>query len=257
MENTGFRNQSFSGMIQRFRVRRGLLFGVLIVAALIAFEIFNYTTTDYALSDLLGELRFLGVRWATILAIAFCGIDFAGIARLFTPEEGADEPTEVWYLFGAWMLAATMNAMLTWWGVAIAVTNHQALNSEVIDRAILVRVVPIFVAIMVWLIRVLIIGTFSVAGDRLFSQANRRKSVADRVSVRQRVMDEIPAARSQPPLRRPSPAPVPAATGFRSSGKPLRNSESPSRQETGHNYPEPTYHPVSMAPKSGDNYTRR
>jgi hypothetical protein len=33
----------------------------------------------------------------------------------------------------------------------------------------LTQVVPVFVAVMVWLIRVLIIGTFSVAGDRLFS----------------------------------------------------------------------------------------
>ena len=65
------------------------------------------------------------MRWATILAIAFCGIDFAGIARLFTPEQGADEPKEVWYLFGAWLLAATMNAMLTWWGVAIAILSHE------------------------------------------------------------------------------------------------------------------------------------
>ena len=84
----------------RFRIRRGLVFGTLIITALIAFETFNYSTTDYALSDLLGNLRFAGVRWATILAIAFCGIDFAGIARLITPEEGSHEPTEVWYLFG-------------------------------------------------------------------------------------------------------------------------------------------------------------
>jgi phage FluMu gp28-like protein len=45
--------------------------------------------------------------------LTFCGIDFAGIARLFTPEQGRDEPAEVWYLFGAWILAAAMNATLT------------------------------------------------------------------------------------------------------------------------------------------------
>ena len=31
------------------------------------------------------------------------------------------------------------------------------------------KIVPVFVAVMVWLIRVLIIGTFSLAGDRLFT----------------------------------------------------------------------------------------
>ncbi len=97
------------------RIRPGLAFGLMISAALIAFEMFNYSTTDYALKDLLGNLKFLGIPWATILAIAFCGIDFAGIARLFTPEQGANEPREVWYLLGAWLLGATMNAILTWW----------------------------------------------------------------------------------------------------------------------------------------------
>src|SRR5512135_1576493 len=87
---------------------RGFLFGTLILGALLAFEIFNYSTTDFALTDLLGNLRFLDVRWATILALAFCGIDFAGIARLFTPEGGKGEMREVWYLFGAWLLAASM-----------------------------------------------------------------------------------------------------------------------------------------------------
>ena len=160
----------------KLHIRRGLLFGILIVSALIAFEIFNYSTTDFALSDLLGDLKFMGVRWATILSFAFCGIDFAGIARLFTPEQGSNEPHEVWYLFGAWMLAATMNAMLTWWGVSIAILNHQTLGNSIVARDTLLSIVPVFVAVMVWLIRVLIIGTISVAGDRLFSQAERRTS---------------------------------------------------------------------------------
>ncbi|NIW43973.1 MAG: hypothetical protein GWN30_04145, partial [Gammaproteobacteria bacterium] len=87
--------------LNRITFRRGLAFGIIIISALLAFEIFNYSTTEFALSDLLGDLEFAGIAWATILALAFCGIDFAGIARLFTPEQGADEPNEVWYLFGA------------------------------------------------------------------------------------------------------------------------------------------------------------
>ena len=62
-------------------------FITLIFGALIAFEIFNYSTTDHALQDLLGNFQFGGLRWSTILALAFCGIDFAGIARLFTPSK--------------------------------------------------------------------------------------------------------------------------------------------------------------------------
>lgn len=151
----------------RININAKMIFGVIIFTALIAFEMFNYSTTDFALRDLLGELRFANIRWATILSIAFCCIDFAGIARLFTPQQGSDEPKEIWYLFGAWLLAATMNAMLTWWGVSIAVSNHNMQSTTVMDPNTAIKIVPIFIAIMVWVIRILIIGTISAAGDHL------------------------------------------------------------------------------------------
>jgi hypothetical protein len=155
---------------ERVQIKRGVVFGLLIITALVAFEIFNYSTTDFALTDLLGDLRFWGVRWSTILAFAFCGIDFAGIARLFTPEGKVGEGTESWYLFAAWLIAATMNALLTWWGVSIAIVNHETLGNAVIARQTLLKIVPIFVAVMIWLLRVLIIGLFSVAGERYFGR---------------------------------------------------------------------------------------
>ena len=244
---------SLSLLTNRLRLKRGLLFGMLIITALLAFELFNYSTTDFALSDLLGELRFIGIRWATILSIAFCGIDFAGIARLFTPEQGADEPHEVWYLFGAWMLAAAMNAMLTWWGVSIAILNHQTLGNAVVARETLLKVVPIFVAVMVWLIRVLIIGTISVAGDRLFSQAE--------VSKRRSTGLRKPATRGQRPSTNPNSGrtirpfgntrttPVTrgvSASSFQSAPKP----EPRYSAEPEYGAPEPTYTPVSF---SGNN----
>ena len=151
----------------KVKVNSALVLGLIIVMALLAFEMFNYSTTEYALRDLLGGLSFAGLRWATILAIAFCGIDFAGIARLFTPEQGSEEPKEVWYLFGAWLLAATMNAMLTWWGISMAIVGHNVQSTAVVSVEMLTKVVPVFVAVMVWVIRILIIGSLSLAGDRL------------------------------------------------------------------------------------------
>jgi hypothetical protein len=158
------------------RVNPATVFIIIMLVALIAFEMFNYSTTDYALNDLLGTLKFFGIPWSTILSIAFCGIDFAGIARLFTPEQGRDEPKEVWYLMGAWVLAATMNAILTWWGVSMAIVNHPVRSTAVVDPNTLTKVVPVFVALMVWVIRVMIIGSLSVAGDRLLNGSSRRSS---------------------------------------------------------------------------------
>ncbi len=221
------RNQKFNAAVSRFSFRRGLAFGLIIISALLAFELFNYSTTEFALSDLLGDLDFAGISWATILALAFCGIDFAGIARLFTPEEGVNEPNEVWYLFGAWILAATMNAMLTWWGVSIAILNHESLGNAVVDRETLLKVVPIFVAILVWLIRVLIIGTFSVAGDRLFSQATQYRNSDLNARSRSRRTNGAPVQARKPASRTPyKPTPHP---------------------EGSYSRPEPTYHPLSMS----------
>ena len=109
---TAYRKNTGDGLASLFRdlfrgrrFNRGAAWGMMIIGALLAFEIFNFSTTQFALRDVLGDLTFAGMRWASILAVAFCGIDFAGIARIFTPEQGADEPKEVYYLFGAWFLA--------------------------------------------------------------------------------------------------------------------------------------------------------
>jgi hypothetical protein len=198
------------------------------------------------------------VRWATILSIAFCGIDFAGIARLFTPEQGRDEPAEVWYLFAAWMLAAIMNAMLTWWGVSIAILNQQTLGNAVVARETLLRIVPIFVAVMVWLIRVLIIGTISMAGDRLFSQtaqrSRTRRSAPRRTSPTPRTNGKAPK-RTLRPLGSNRALPVRRgvnASSYRPSPKP----EPTYSEEPEYAAMEPTYSPVSFS-SNPDNRSRQ
>lgn len=250
-----YKNQALS---RQLHLRRGLVFGVIIVTALFAFEVFNYSTTEYALTDLLGDLSFASIRWATILAIAFCGIDFAGIARLFTPSLNNNQrqpvQNEAWYLFGAWLLAATMNAMLTWWGVSLAILERQDLGNAVASREVLLRAVPIFVAVLVWLIRVLIIGTFSVAGDRLFSQDDQRAYNPVRSAPR---TVAIPAPTSTMSNR----APAYRSAASNSNGSRSARMSSTSSMDTGYlEKPEPTYHPVSASPvsspKSGPNAPR-
>ena len=210
-------------------LKRGAVFGAILVAALLAFEVFNYSTTAFALADILGDLKSGGIQWSTILAIAFCGIDFAGIARIFTPQQGRDEPTEVWYLFGAWLLAAGFNATLTWWGVSVAILQHTAEGSVLIGESTLVKVVPVFVAIMVWMIRVLIIGTFSLAGDNMFTMANTRPASSQSMRPTLRPAASIPSA----PAVRPAPKPAPLYGTTRAI-----------------NTAEPTYHPIGMSSES-------
>ncbi len=211
--------------LRRAVSRRGAVFGFILVAALLAFEVFNYSTTQFALADILGDLRSAGMRWSVVLAVAFCGIDFAGIARLFTPQQGRDEPTEVWYLFGAWVLAASFNAALTWWGVSVAIINHRAAGGILVGETTLTRVVPVMVAIMVWMIRVLIIGTFSLAGENMFSMAEDQPARRPSAYRTERPVQHQVAA--TPSYARPAPKPVVAA-------RPVVR-------------PEPTYHPIGIS----------
>ncbi|MEE4193677.1 MAG: hypothetical protein V2J07_00625, partial [Anaerolineae bacterium] len=118
----------------------------------------------------------------------------------FTPEHGNEEPREIWYLFGAWMLAATMNASLTWWGVSMAITNHTIQSTAIIEAGKIIQIVPIFVAILVWVIRVLVIGSISSVGERLLWGATAQ-----------------PTARKQSPMVRPAFNRQPATTARRAA----------------------------------------
>ena len=172
MRSIAFLNQpeSFSSSspvssISGRRPRR-MIIGLMLVLALFAFEMFNFDTTRFALESFLGEVHFAGLGWAAILAIAFCAIDFAGLARLFTPGQGSETSKEIWYLTGAWLLGATMNAVMTWWAVSLTLLNHD-LGNEILSREQLLSIVPMFVAALVWLTRILFIGALAVAGESL------------------------------------------------------------------------------------------
>lgn len=228
-------------------LRRGAIFGSILIIALLSFEVFNFGTTSFALRDMLGDLTFAGVRWSTVLALAFCGIDFAGVARLFTPEQGRDEPAEVYYLFGAWVLAAAFNAALTWWGVSVAIMNHNAAGGSLLGQATMVKMVPIFVAAMVWLVRVLIIGTFSVAGERLFSLAEVGQSQSVyRNQPAQQYYNPAPKPQSQPYQQ---PYRTPQTNNLGSAQATFRPAPKPTPTYNNNNRPtvEPTYHPVGMS----------
>lgn len=227
-------NLSLMPFLHGTALKRGAIFGTILVAALAAFEVFNFSTTQFALRDMLGDITFGRIRWATLLALAFCGMDFAGIARIFTPEQGRDEPAEVWYLFSAWLLAAAFNAGLTWWGVSVAILNHQAAGARLLSPDVMARGMPVFVAVMVWLIRVLIIGTFSMAGERLFTLAEKRPSYrsSERPSTlpAEQKPQPRPATNAIPTYIKPTPRPFPA---------PAASMRTPANLE-------PTYHPVGM-----------
>jgi len=238
-----YRKYNNSSGISGFLMQNRLVLMYSIMAvALIGFEMFNFSTTQYALNDVLGQLSFAGLKWATILSIAFCGIDFAGIARLFTPNDDGDPTREVWYLFGAWLLAATMNAILTWWGVSMAVQGRDLQSSAIIDKNLMMQIVPVFVAVMVWVTRVLLIGSFS------FAMRQSRQSMPTRAPAPYRSAQPIgrqPVQAAAPAYER-APQSAAAAAVNRSQSLPASPSSAPLRASMP-TRPEPEYIPDNEA----------
>jgi hypothetical protein len=229
MQHSNHINRTFTGssvdLYSKSTSRKAIL-GALLVIALVAFEVFNFDTTRFALGDILGDVSFFGITWATILAIAFCAIDFAGLARLFTPERGGEEPKAVWFLMGAWLLGATMNAVMTWWAVSLNLLNHD-FGNEVLGRQQLLTFVPVFVAGLVLLTRILFIGAFSVAGENIFDLAGDSQSKGRATQpqpIQQKPLAQpLPVGTTQaPPLipiedNQPQPMPAKPATASKTN----------------------------------------
>ena len=186
---------SVASLIPNIRLpERGASFLGLIVGATVLFEVFNYSTTEHALGDVMGGLRFLEIPWATILALAFCGIDFAGIARLFSPEEREGKGrVEGMYLLAAWLLAGVINAAMTWWAVTVALLGQPNLGNELVSRQDLVLYVPILVAGAVWLIRILLIGMLTMSGGKI-SQPGKSQAIKQPLPVQSVPVRQVPSS---------------------------------------------------------------
>lgn len=248
-------NTTSGNLLLGLKLPQKSIMGVILVVALLAFELFNFDTTRYALGNLLGDVRFVGISWAAILAIAFCAIDFAGLARLFTPEQGKDEPKAVWYLMGAWLLGATMNAIMTWWAISLTLLSHD-FGNEVLSREQLLRWVPFFVAVLVWLTRILFIGAISVAGEYMFAGSLLQRP--GKRGTTERPLPTPPTPTQRDPVGgrpfRPNPAPMRAKSQGENGRAPNQTTSSPSTP------PRPTQLPRRtgvQAPGRSPNQPRR
>jgi len=65
-------NSSFSKSLASLKTRKGILYIVIFVFALLAFEVFNFSTTDFALSDLLGRCPLGDIADNCLLRNRFC-----------------------------------------------------------------------------------------------------------------------------------------------------------------------------------------
>jgi hypothetical protein len=124
---------------------------------------------------------------------------------------------------GAWILGATMNAAMTWWAVSLTLLNHD-FGNEVLSREQLLKYVPIFVAGLVLLTRILFIGAFTVAGEQVMQSVSARKPAQRKAEANTIARHQEPAGRPvQAPARtnrRPATAPIAAAPAAPTKSSP-------------------------------------
>jgi hypothetical protein len=147
------------------KINQWAVWGGVLVLSMLGLEMFKFFVTFGILSEILSGMS-NGVLAAGSLAFVFCAFDIAGLARLFTEQQGKDEPAVIWLLTFGWLLASVLNASLIWMAVATSMANA-SFSTSLYTAGELAMFVPILVAATVWLVHVTLIGTISLAGDRL------------------------------------------------------------------------------------------
>ena len=163
--------------LQKLGFRRRSLIHSLLVIGNISFMVFTYATVAYALHDVFGDLRFWGIRWASILTFNFSGIEYAGLARLLTPDS-EDPPSETKYLLMAWILVTIFNSLLIWWTIHIGFTDPQ--NPYYADiPSVSPNIVAIIIVLLVWIIK---IGLMKILTMNIGSKIEENDDVTTKLS---------------------------------------------------------------------------
>ena len=176
--------------------------GLILTIALIGFELFNFDTTRFALSHLMGGRRFLGLEWAAVLALAFGSLDFAGLVRVFTPEQSLkDEPTEIWWMTGAWLLGASLNALMTWYAMVLLIAPLGVeIGATLFTHEQVLLYAPPVIALLVWLTRISLISSVALALERLAVPSSPERPSSNRHNRGRNLPTRQPIREQQPTL---------------------------------------------------------
>ncbi|MCA9998760.1 MAG: hypothetical protein KDE56_23510 [Anaerolineales bacterium] len=156
--------------------RKTAVIATIITLAVLGFELFNFDTTRFALATIMRGRTFAGLSWATVLALAFCSLDLAGLVRVFTIEPTAKQTSlELWLMTAAWLLGATLNAAMTWYAMALLIAPLGAdIGAALFTHAQMLRAAPLLIATLVWLTRILLISSVTLTLERFMHAQESR-----------------------------------------------------------------------------------
>jgi len=143
-----------------------VLAALVIVGAIVCFELFNFGTNRDVLDGIFGNVFFLTLSAGTWLAAGACFIDFGGLSRIFTSETSMrQESIEIKAVTLGWLFASIFNAWLTFVWVSYRLEGGTAnLPRNLADDTFAISVA---IAVFVFLIRLVLIFGGATVGDRV------------------------------------------------------------------------------------------
>jgi len=156
-------NMKTNNMIKRLLA---VLAAVVIVAAIVCFELFNFGTNRDVLDGIFGNVVFLTLSAGTWLAAGACLVDFGGLSRIFTSETNMrQESIEIKAVTLGWFFASIFNAWLTFVWVSYRLEGGAAaLPRNLADDTFAIAVA---IAVFVFLVRLVLIFGGATVGDRV------------------------------------------------------------------------------------------
>lgn len=140
--------------LERKKMPPRIIMILVAISAWLATLLFSFAATEFALTSLLTP----GSPWPAVIPFVLLSFDFAGISSLYLkPGPKGEENKLVWYLTAAWFLAATMTAMATWYGIALGMATKENLGNLLMDRDTTLVVMPVCIAIAVWLFHLVLV----------------------------------------------------------------------------------------------------
>lgn len=153
---------------------------VVIVVAIICFELFNFGTNREVLDGLFGNVVFLTITAGAWLAAGAAFVDFGGLSRIFTSEVTMrQESLEIKAITIAWLFASVFNAWLTfvWVLNRLEAGGANNLPARMQDDSFTIAVA---IAAFVFLVRMVLIFGGATIGDKMlrlpFSAPSLRRS---------------------------------------------------------------------------------
>jgi hypothetical protein len=143
---------------------RGSFFIGMLFFSLLCFMLFNYMSTLQTLQHILGK------EWLVYaFAFALSVVDFAGLARIFTPETSAKDESKLVYILGAvWILACLFDVIMTAYWVSLRmVENPSSVEAQNLMGASMYKTIPWIIAFGELAMRVSLVLMVGMFGDQL------------------------------------------------------------------------------------------